>query len=107
MKVKGVVRRNQPKLIQDFLEEVLLIASTEDSADDVKRKVVDALPQLTERYLFRAHFGSPRDYVIMIKGKPYIKGIKFYTAREYLGHDPLYYEEYVKRTSLEVKRWFS
>ncbi len=107
MKVKGVIRRNQPKLIQDFLKEVLLIASTEDTAEDVKRKVNDALPELTEKYLFKSHFGDPMDYVISIRGRYYIKGDRLYQAREYLGHDPLYYEEYVKRTSMEVKRWFS
>lgn len=42
-----------------------------------------------------------------IKGIPYIKGKRLYKAWRYAGHDPLYYENFVKRAALELKGWFS
>ncbi len=107
IKVKGVIRRNQPKMIQDFLAEVIRTASKEKRADEVKRAVLDSLPQITEKYLLKARFGVPSDYVLIVKGRPIIRGSKFYVATKFMGHDPSYYEEYVKRTAIEVKRWFS
>jgi DNA polymerase I len=107
LKVRGVIRKNQPKLVRDFLTDILNVASREANSHDAKRVVRESLPQITEEYLRRAYFGDPSDYVMEIKGIPYIKGKRLYKAWRYAGHDPLYYENFVKRAALELKGWFS
>ncbi|MGC8630960.1 MAG: DNA polymerase domain-containing protein [Thermoprotei archaeon] len=107
IKSKGVIKRNQPNLVKWFLEDLLNEASKGARAEDAKRIVADELPALTERYVKICFSDYPLAYVMTIRGVPFIRGTwGFYKAYEYRGHDPYYYENYVKRVSDEVRRWF-
>jgi len=107
MKVRGLIRSNQPNLVKEFLLEVLGVMGNEVNGDDAKRAMIEALPSLTEKYVKKCEGGTPIDYVMMIRGVPYVRGVwGFYRAYEYEGHDPDYYAEYVRRASEEVRGWF-
>jgi len=107
MKVRGLIKSNQPNLVKEFLLEVLGVMGNEVNGDDAKRAMIEALPSLTEKYVKKCEGGTPIDYVMMIRGVPYVRGVwGFYRAYEYEGHDPDYYAEYVRRASEEVRGWF-
>ncbi len=106
LKVRGVIKANQPNLIKGFLLELLSAASREVRGEDARRAMLDALPSLTEKYVRLSADGEPLDYVMMVRGAPYVRGVGgFYRAYAYRGHDPIYYAGYVRRTAKEVRGW--
>ncbi|ARM75250.1 DNA polymerase domain-containing protein [Acidianus manzaensis] len=100
---KGFIRRNMPNIIKDFLNDILLILRDAKNCDEVrnsKRKIKELYSAYNKRILN----GEPKDYVIFIKGIPYVRGIKgFYDARHgYYGKDVFYYKEYLNREFEDV-----
>jgi len=108
MKVRGLIRSNQPNLVKEFLLEVLGVMGKEVNGGDAKRAMIEALPALTEKYVKKGKEGMPIDYVMMVRGVPYVRGVGgFYRAYKYEGHDPDYYADYVRRVAEEVRGWFA
>ncbi|MGC8636272.1 MAG: DNA polymerase domain-containing protein [Thermoprotei archaeon] len=106
LKVRGVIKANQPNLVKGFLLELLSVASKEVRGEDARRAMLDALPSLTEKYVRLSADGEPLDYVMTVRGVPYVRGVGgFYRAYLYRGHDPVYYADYVRRTAREVRGW--
>lgn len=109
IKVKGLIRSNMPVLVQKFLRDLLEEISEETTCEGVKERVNDILPSLLQKYIRLSFFGEPSDYVIWVKGEPYIRGVRgFYNATTgYSGHDPYYYLNYLKRLTRDVMGWFN
>ncbi|BBD73315.1 DNA polymerase II [Sulfodiicoccus acidiphilus] len=106
VKAKGVVRSNQPRLVADFLVELLELMGEARDCGELRQVKGKAL-ELLGRYREKALYGSPADYVIWVRGVPYVRGPRgFYDARRgYAGRDALYYENYLRRTYEEVVGW--
>ncbi|WP_449463353.1 DNA polymerase domain-containing protein [Tardisphaera miroshnichenkoae] len=106
LKVRGVIKADQPNLIKGFLLDLLFVASREIRGEDARKAMLDALPSLAEKYVKLSADGEPLDYVMMVRGVPYVRGAGgFYRAYAYRGHDPIYYADYVRRTAKEVRGW--
>ncbi|AEB94899.1 MAG: DNA polymerase domain-containing protein [Metallosphaera sp.] len=103
MKHKGIVRRNMPNLVKDFISESMRVLSKAKTCEEVKELRSELIETLRE-YERRALNGEPEDYVMWINGTPYVRGIRgFYDARAgYFGRDPLYYLDYLRRTYTQV-----
>ncbi|MEM4371814.1 MAG: DNA polymerase domain-containing protein [Metallosphaera sp.] len=103
MKYKGVIRRNMPNLVRGFLESSMNILSRAETCNDLKRLMSNLLENLRE-YEERVVHGEPRDFVMWVKGEPYVRGVRgFYNARRgFMGRDTKYYLEYLRRTAREV-----
>lgn len=102
MKVKGVIRSNMPNIVKEFLEEVLNSLSKANSCEEIDVKEID---EIYKKYRERVVRGEPKDYVIWIKGVPYVRGVRgFYEAyKGFYGADVFYYLDYLKRTYEEFK----
>lgn len=109
MKVKGVMRENMPNLVKEFLHGVLEEASQHQTCRELARELPGQVRDLTIRFGDRVLTGEPRDFVMWIKGRPHIRGIRgFYDASQgYMGRDPQYYLDYLLRVSSWVMRWVS
>ncbi|BCS93929.1 DNA polymerase 1 [Metallosphaera sp. J1] len=103
MKYKGVIRRNMPNLVKEFLESSMEILSRAESCDDLSKLRSNLVENLME-YERRVMHGEPRDFVMWIRGEPYVRGVRgFYNARDgFMGRDSEYYLEYLRRTAREV-----
>ncbi len=103
MKHKGVIRRNMPNLVKDFLQDTISLLSRAETCNDIRGLRSNVIETL-RKYERRALNGEPQDYVIWVKGVPYIRGIRgFYDARSgFKGRDVTYYVNYLKRTTNEV-----
>lgn len=107
IKSKDVIKGNQPNLVKWFLEDSLNEASRGARAEEAQRIVADELPALAERYVKICFSDCPLACVTTIRGVPFIRGTwEFCKAYEYRSYDPYYYENYVKKVSEEVRRWF-
>ncbi len=98
LKVKGLLRANQPLLVREFYEEVLELMAGAASCSEL-RGLRPAVEGVYRRYRERAFRGEPREFVLWIRGEPYVRGPRgFYSAElGYRGHDPQYYEAYLAR----------
>jgi len=88
------------------LKDVLRGLSLTRTCSDVKKV---RIRDLYEKYRKRTINGEPIDYVIWIKGVPYVRGIKgFYDARlGYMGRDVNYYINYLRRVYDDVEEVIS
>jgi len=98
MIAKGLIRENMPNIVKSFLEDSLDILSSTRNCEEVK-KSVRKIRELLDEYKRRSVNGEPLDYVIWVKGVPYVRGIKgFYKATlGFRGKDVDYYKEYLER----------
>ncbi|QKR00284.1 DNA polymerase II [Metallosphaera tengchongensis] len=98
VKVKGLIRRNLPNVVRVFVEEAVGLAEGAESCQDLEEITKD-LNLLAKKYRERILNGDPRDYVIWVKGKPLIRGVRgFYDpSRGYRGRDVYYYLDYLER----------
>jgi DNA polymerase I len=98
IKVKGLIRSNMPKVIIEFLNDMVKALSKAKRVYEIN---FNSLKEIKERYKQRIIYSEdPRDYVMWIKGKPYIRGIKgFYnpSIHGYMGRDMYYYLKYLDR----------
>ncbi|ADB86537.1 DNA polymerase domain-containing protein [Saccharolobus islandicus] len=103
---KGLIRENMPNIVKSFLKDVLRGLSLTRTCSDVKKV---RIRDLYEKYRKRTINGEPIDYVIWIKGVPYVRGIKgFYDARlGYMGRDVNYYINYLRRVYDDVEEVIS
>lgn len=103
---KGLIRENMPNIVKSFLKDVLRGLSLTRTCSDVKKV---RIRDLYEKYRKRTINGEPIDYVIWIKGVPYVRGIKgFYDARlGYMGRDVNYYINYLRRVYDNVEEVIS
>ncbi len=97
MKVKGLTRKNMPNIIKEFLEDVVEVMSEADTCEEID---VGKIKNIYTRYRQHVINGEPKDFVMWVKGKPYIRGLRgFYDARKgYKGRDVLYYLDYLERS---------
>jgi len=95
---KGLIRRNMPNIVKSFLEDSLNALSLAKNCEEV-RQTRKKIRELLERYKARAMNGEPIDYVIWIKGFPYVRGIKGFYRAELGFHDVdvEYYKRYLER----------
>ncbi|BFH72080.1 DNA polymerase domain-containing protein [Sulfurisphaera javensis] len=100
---KGLIRSNMPNLVKDFLSSFLDILSEKRNCEEVKnsRGEIKKVYEEFERKLF---YGEPKDYIIWIKDKPYVRGLKgFYEAEDSLkDKDVFYYKSYLDRLYNDV-----
>ncbi|AWR95417.1 DNA polymerase domain-containing protein [Acidianus brierleyi] len=96
MKVKGIIRSNMPNVIKDFLRDLTREMSNANSCEEINMKKID---EIYRQYRQRIINGEPKDYVLWIKGIPYVRGVKgFYEAYNgFNGADVFYYLNYLKR----------
>ncbi|MGC9105383.1 MAG: DNA polymerase domain-containing protein [Thermoprotei archaeon] len=98
LKVKGLIRSNQPKIVQDFYRASLEVMAKAESCEELKglRKAVEDVYYTFRR---RAYYGEPSDFVLWVRDEPYVRGARgFYRADEgYSGHDVDYYLDYLRR----------
>ncbi|AWR96226.1 DNA polymerase II [Acidianus sulfidivorans JP7] len=104
---KGLIRRNMPNIVKYFLNDSLKILSEAKSCNEVKKKIKN-LRESLEYYKKRVINGEPIDYVMRVKGIPYVKGVRgFYDARLGFGDkDVNYYKEYLERTYEDLVKVF-
>jgi len=104
LKVKGLIRANQPRIVREFLEESLRILSGAESCSQL-RSFSKEIEDLYYGFRRRAHYGDPSDFVLWIKGEPYVRGARgFYRATDgYRGHDVDYYLSYLERAYETVR----
>lgn len=102
VKAKGLIRSNQPLLVREFYEEALRLMAGARTCSEL-RELRPAIREVYRRYRARARVGEPREFVLWVRGEPYVRGPRgFYSAElGYRGHDPRYYEAYIDR-ALEV-----
>ena len=95
---KGLIRENMPNIVKSFLEDSLNVLSSTRNCEEV-RGSVRKIRELLEQYKRRSVNGEPSDYVIWVKGIPYVRGIKgFYKATlGFRGKDVDYYKRYLER----------
>jgi len=95
---KGLIRENMPNIVKSFLEDSLKVLSSARNCDEV-RESAKKIRELLEYYKRRSLNGEPADYVIWVKGVPYVRGIKgFYKATlGFRGKDVDYYKRYLER----------
>jgi DNA polymerase I len=106
MKVKGVQRSNQPRIVQEFLGELVELMEEAENCSQL-RSLRGKGRELLSKYLQRAVSGSPTDYVLWVRGVPYVRGpMGFYDARYgYGGRYLPYYLNYIRRVYEEVFGW--
>jgi DNA polymerase I len=106
VKMKGVIRDNMPNLVKDFLEDLRKLMSSASDCEELMTLRAEVM-RLLRGYLERVVSGEPRDYVMWVKGIPYVRGVRgFYDARNgFLGRDLEYYRQYLSRTVRVVYPW--
>jgi len=106
MKIKAVIKDNMPNLIKEFLNDIFKELEKASCYEEVKEIIENF--DLRE-YKLRAFYGKPVDYVLWIKGKPYLRNSKgFYRAElGYKGHDPYYYLAYLERVYSDLLSWIA
>ncbi|MGC9071086.1 MAG: DNA polymerase domain-containing protein [Acidilobus sp.] len=104
LKVKGLLRANQPVLVREFYRDVLRLMSRAGSCSELTG-LRQAIDELYRAYRARAIRGEPRGYVLWVRGEPYVRGPRGLYSAElgYRGHDPDYYLQYLARTKGTLK----
>ncbi|AHC52175.1 DNA polymerase II [Sulfolobus acidocaldarius SUSAZ] len=97
MKVKGLIRKNMPNIVKEFLEDVVEVTGKADTCEQIDVGEIDVIYR---RYRQRVAHAEPKDYVLWVKRKPYVRGVRgFYDARKgYKGRDVFYYLDYLERS---------
>ncbi|BDC18543.1 DNA polymerase domain-containing protein [Acidianus sp. HS-5] len=100
-KAKGVIRENMPNVVKEFLKRSLEELFKADSCKEIDK---GRLYEIYKEYRKKIISGEPKDYVIWIKGVPYVRGLKgFYDARGgFQGVDVFYYLNYLERAYEEL-----
>lgn len=98
VKVKGLIRSNQPLVVQEFYSEALKMMSKAESCEQLST-LRGELKELYKAFRKKVYYGEPKEFVLWIKGEPYIRGARgFYRADEgYYGHNVEYYLDYLGR----------
>ncbi|BCU66629.1 DNA polymerase II [Sulfolobales archaeon HS-7] len=96
MKVRGVIRRNMPNLVKDFLANALKVMQKADSCEELLYVIPDIYTLYRE---YKRRNFEPRDYVIEVNGNYLIRGNSgFYNAElGFHGGDREYYLNYLNR----------
>ncbi len=95
-KVKGVIKENMPNVVKEFLKEALDELFKAENCEEIDKK---SLRKVYEKFRRRIIAGEPEDYVLWIKGVPYVRGLKgFYDVRDgFKDVDLYYYINYLNR----------
>jgi DNA polymerase I len=99
MKVKGMIRENMSNLVINFLEDSFKLLEGANSCEEAKGILKGEVRRVLRKYEERAYLGKPRDFVIFISGKPYIRSSSglYEASLGYYGHDGDYYREQVRK----------
>ena len=98
LKVKGLIRSNQPLIVQEFYSEALKVMSKAENCGQLST-LRGEIQELYKAFRKKVYYGEPKEFVLWIKGEPYIRGARgFYRADEgYYGHNTDYYLDYLRR----------